>query len=191
MRPLAPDVLAIVETHFREFYATRRRPTLTRFWAEVAADCRRQGCPVPSIRRLRRWVARQDEAELLRRREGRGKSEPVFLATPGKPVRPGLAALACGSLLQNYALAVSVARLTENPVERAAAALAAADAEGKTSLRRILESWPSATRRRIDAQLQRLMDPMSVAKNASGRGRMRRSFINYARVPQILAGFVP
>jgi putative transposase len=83
MRPLAPDVLAIVETHFREFYATRRRPTLTRFWAEVAADCRRQGSPVPSIRRLRRWIDRQDEAELLRRREGKGKSEPVYLATPG------------------------------------------------------------------------------------------------------------
>ncbi|MGJ0503337.1 MAG: Mu transposase C-terminal domain-containing protein [Methylocystis sp.] len=83
MRPLAAEVLAIVEKHFREFYATRRRPTLTRFWAEVAADCRRQGFPVPSIRRLRRWLDRQDEAELLRRREGKGKSEPVFLATPG------------------------------------------------------------------------------------------------------------
>lgn len=83
MRPLAPEVLAVVETHFREFYATRRRPTLTRFWAEVAADCRRQGFPVPSIRRLRRWLDRQDEAELLRRREGKSKSEPVYLATPG------------------------------------------------------------------------------------------------------------
>ncbi|KAF0123869.1 MAG: putative transposase [Methylocystaceae bacterium] len=83
MRPLAAEVLGIVEKHFREFYATRRRPTLTRFWAEVAADCRRQGFPVPSIRRLRRWLDRQDEAELLRRREGKGKSEPVFLATPG------------------------------------------------------------------------------------------------------------
>lgn len=83
MRPLAPDVLAIVEKHFRDFYATRRRPTLTRFWAEVAADCRREGSPVPSIRRLRRWLDRHDEAELLRRREGKGKSEPVFLATPG------------------------------------------------------------------------------------------------------------
>nr|CCD31932.1 Transposase and inactivated derivatives [Methylocystis sp. SC2]CCD32238.1 Plasmid replication initiator protein [Methylocystis sp. SC2] len=83
MRPLAPDVLAIVEKHFREFYATRRRPTLTRFWAEVAADCRREDLPVPSIRRLRRWLDRQDEAELLRRREGKGKSELVYLATPG------------------------------------------------------------------------------------------------------------
>ena len=84
MRPLAPDVLAIVERHFRDFYATRRRPTVTRFWAEIAADCRREGLAVPSIRRLNRWLARHDEAELLLRREGKGKSEPVFLATPGK-----------------------------------------------------------------------------------------------------------
>jgi len=83
MRPLAPDVLTIVEKHFRDFYATRRRPTLTRFWAEIAADCRREGLAGPSIRRLRRWLDRHDEAELLRRREGKGKSEPVFLATPG------------------------------------------------------------------------------------------------------------
>ena len=43
MRPLAPEVLAIVERHFRDFYATRRRPTVTRLWAEIAADCRREG----------------------------------------------------------------------------------------------------------------------------------------------------
>ena len=45
MRPLAPDVLAIVEKHFRDFYATRRSPTLTRFWPRSpptvgAKDCR-------------------------------------------------------------------------------------------------------------------------------------------------------
>ena len=84
MRPMAPAVLLIVERHFRDFYATRRRPTVTRFWAEIAADCRREGLAVPSIRRLSRWLARHDEAELLRRREGKAKSEAVFLATPGK-----------------------------------------------------------------------------------------------------------
>ncbi len=84
MRPMAPEVLLIVERHFRGFYATRRRPPVTRFWAEIAADCRCEGLPVPSIRRLGRWLARHDQAELLRRREGKGKSEPVFLATPGK-----------------------------------------------------------------------------------------------------------
>jgi len=107
-----------------------------------------------------------------------------------KPVRPGLAALACGSLLQNYALAVGVARLTENPIEQAAAALVAADAEGETRLRRVLGSWPWVTRRRIDAQLRRFMVSSSLAKNASDRGRLRRSSINYARVPQISDRFV-
>jgi hypothetical protein len=67
-----------------------------------------------------------------------------FAPVLAKPVRPELGALARGSLLQNYALAVGVARLTENPVAHAAVALAAADAEGETSLRRVLRSWPSA-----------------------------------------------
>ena len=114
-----------------------------------------------------------------------------FAPILAKPVRPGLAALACGSLLQNYALAVGVARLTENPIEHAAAALAAADAEGETHLRRVLGSWPWVTRRRIDAQLRRFMVSSSLAKNASDRGRLRRSSINYARVPQISDHFVP
>ncbi|PPQ35341.1 helix-turn-helix domain-containing protein [Rhodoblastus acidophilus] len=85
MRPMAPDVLPIVEKHFRDFYATQRRPTLTRFWAEVAADCRCQGSLVPSIRRWRRWLDRHDEAELLRRREGKGKSEAVYRKRHERP----------------------------------------------------------------------------------------------------------
>jgi putative transposase len=83
MEPLAPEVLAVVERHFQDFYATQRRPTRTRLWREIGADCRREGLKPPSIRRLGRWLALQDQAELLRRREGKGKSEPVFLATPG------------------------------------------------------------------------------------------------------------
>jgi hypothetical protein len=113
-----------------------------------------------------------------------------FAPVLAKPVRLGLAALAGGSLLQNYALAVGVARLTENTVERAASALAAADAEEGTNLRRILETWPSATCRRIDVELQRLTDAKPPG-NAPRRGRLQRSSTNYARVPQISARFVP
>ena len=113
-----------------------------------------------------------------------------FAPVLAKPVRPGLAALACGSLLQNYALAVGVARLTENPVEHAAAALAVADAEGETNLRRILTTWPSATRRRIDVELRRLTDAKA-AGEAPRRRRLPRSSTNYARVPQISARLVP
>jgi putative transposase len=83
MQPLLPAVLAIVEDQFRKLFATRRKPTVTRFQREVAADCRKQGLQPPSIRRLGRWLATQDQADLMRRREGAAKSEPVFLATPG------------------------------------------------------------------------------------------------------------
>jgi len=112
-----------------------------------------------------------------------------FAPVLAKPVRSGLAALAGGSLLQNYALAVGVARLTENPVEQAAAALAAADAEGETNLRRVLGAWPSATRRRIDVELRRLTDAKA-AGEAPRRRRLQRSSTNYARIPQISARFV-
>ena len=47
-----------------------------------------------------------------------------------KPVRVGLQGLADGSLLQNFALVVALARLTLAPVDYAAAALAAGDEDG-------------------------------------------------------------
>jgi putative transposase len=83
VQPFDPPVLAIVERHFEQLYATRRKPTLTRLWREIAADCRAVGLAAPSIRRLQRWVAGKSQADLLRRREGEGKSEPAYLATPG------------------------------------------------------------------------------------------------------------
>ncbi len=97
-----------------------------------------------------------------------------------KPVRPGLDALARGSLLQNYALAVAVARLTGNPVEHAAAALAAADAVGDASLRRALRSWPLSTRRRIDTHLRRLLAAKSAAQFTSS-GSKRGKFAAQSR----------
>ena len=81
---LDPAVLAIVERHFEQLYATRRKQTLTRLWREIAADCRAANLSVPSIRRLQRWVLAKNQADLLRRREGKGKSEPVYLVTPGQ-----------------------------------------------------------------------------------------------------------
>jgi hypothetical protein len=117
-----------------------------------------------------------------------------FAPVLAKPVRPGLDALARGSLLQTYALAVAVARLTENLVAHAATTLAAADAEGEASLRRVLRSWPWATRRRIDTHLRRLLAANSATKLTVGQpkaARLQRSSINYARIPQISALFVP
>lgn len=83
MQPLDPAVEAIVAHHFRVFYATRRKPTRTRFWREVAADCQAQGLAPPSIRRLGRWLEQHDQAKLMARREGKDKAERRHLATPG------------------------------------------------------------------------------------------------------------
>lgn len=83
MQPLDPAVEAIVVRHFKDFYATRRKPTKTRFWREVAADCQARGLTPPSIRRLGRWLELKDQAKLTARREGRDKAERRHLATPG------------------------------------------------------------------------------------------------------------
>lgn len=83
MRPLDPPVEEIVVHHFKVFYATRRKPTKTRFWREVAADCRSRGLVPPSIRRLGRWLDLKDQRRLMARREGKDKAEKRHLATPG------------------------------------------------------------------------------------------------------------
>lgn len=83
MQPLDPDVEAVVFRLFTELYATRRKPTKTRFWREVAADCRAQELAPPSIRRLGRWLDQKDQARLMLKREGKDKAERRHLATPG------------------------------------------------------------------------------------------------------------
>ena len=83
MQPLDPAVEVIVSRHFKGLYATRRKPTRTRFWREIAADCRAQGLAPPSIRRLGRWLEQHDQAKLMARREGRDRAERRHLATPG------------------------------------------------------------------------------------------------------------
>lgn len=90
MQPLDPAVEAIVAYHFKDFYATRRKPTKTRFWREVAADCHARGLAPPSIRRLGRWLDLKDQGRLMMRREGRDKAERRHLATPGSltAIRP-------------------------------------------------------------------------------------------------------
>ena len=90
MRPLNPAVEEIVTHHFKAFYATRRKPTKTRFWREVAADCKAKGLAPPSIRRLGRWLDRKDQAKLMARREGKDKAERRYLATPGMLVASDL-----------------------------------------------------------------------------------------------------
>ena len=83
-----------------------------------------------------------------------------------KPVRAGLQGLADGSLLQNFALAAALARLTLAPVDYAAAALAAGDEEGRERLRAALETWPAGLRRRVHARFRAL-----AAEKAGARAR--------------------
>jgi hypothetical protein len=96
-----------------------------------------------------------------------------------KPVRAGLAALACGSLLQNFALAIALARLTDSPVESAVAVLAASDAEGQDRVREALQGWPGSLRRRVDARLRGLTANQSVVQTA------RRSLFSPRRRPPV------
>jgi hypothetical protein len=73
-----------------------------------------------------------------------------------KPVRAGLFSMAQGSLLQNYALAVGIGRLSADPVGYAASVLLASDGEGEQRLRQTLQGWPLALRQRIYKRFQRL-----------------------------------
>lgn len=75
-----------------------------------------------------------------------------------KPVRSGLKALARSSLLQDFALAIGIARLTQSPVEQAAAVLMASDAERQDRVREALRAWPLALRRRVSARYRRLCE---------------------------------
>ncbi len=72
-----------------------------------------------------------------------------------KPVRPGLHALAQGSLLQAFALTGGIGRIAEDPVARAIKVLLASDAEGQERLRDVLRAWPLSLRQRISARLWR------------------------------------
>jgi len=83
-----------------------------------------------------------------------------------KPVRAGLFSLAQGSLLQNYALAVGIGRLSVDPVGYGATVLLASDEEGQERLRGALRAWPPPLRRRIYARLGRLR----VARSGASSG---------------------
>lgn len=73
-----------------------------------------------------------------------------------KPVRAGLFSVAQGSLLQNYALAVGIGRLSADTVGYSGAVLLASDEDGEERLRETLRAWPLTLRRRIYARLRRL-----------------------------------
>lgn len=98
-----------------------------------------------------------------------------------KPVRPGLHALAQGSLLQAFALTVGIGRIVEDPVARAIDVLLVSDADGKARLNDALRSWPLSPRRRISARLWRtLRDERDL--QISAKPTKRRQSHKYRRV---------
>lgn len=62
MQPLDPAVLVIVEQHFEQLYATRRKPTLTRFpnrcFCRHRAGWRRKHRSTSSRSTIPRWMSR-------------------------------------------------------------------------------------------------------------------------------------
>ena len=92
-----------------------------------------------------------------------------------KPVRPGLHALAQGSLLQGFALTVGIGRIVEDPVACAINVLLASDVDGQVRVRDALRSWPLSLRRRISARLWRAQRDERERQSAAEPSRRRRS----------------
>ena len=92
-----------------------------------------------------------------------------------KPVRPGLHALAQGSLLQCFALTVGIGRIIEDPVKWAISVMLVSDAEGQGRVREALKSWPLSSRRRIFARLWRAQRDESDRQIAEKARRQRQS----------------
>lgn len=76
---------------------------------------------------------------------------PLFV----KPVRAGFHALSQSSLLQAYALAIGIDRLTNNPINSVIDVLMSSDQAGEMRLREVLKQWPLSLRRCIYARLWR------------------------------------
>ena len=78
-----PALKTIVDRNITTFYATPERPTLTRLWKRISADCRAERMPPPSIRRLKAYLPTLDVEVLTRRRDGKARAEAQFLGLPG------------------------------------------------------------------------------------------------------------
>lgn len=79
-----PALKTIVDRNVTTFYATPECPTLTRLRKRIAADCRAEHLPPPSIRRLKGYLATLDVEAMARRREGTARADAQFLPLPGE-----------------------------------------------------------------------------------------------------------
>ncbi|MGC1860616.1 MAG: TniQ family protein [Methylocystis sp.] len=128
----------------------------------LTAPYRRPSSPtlaeIPGVTRVERHMFREALNRLIPRQAlaivvpEYDRAAPVFT----KAAPPGLAALARGSLLQTYALAVGLGRLIEEPVTEVVKTLLASDSEGEARLREVLRSWPAPLRHRITREKRRV-----------------------------------
>jgi hypothetical protein len=98
-----------------------------------------------------------------------------------KPVRPGLHALAQGSLLQCFALTVGIGRIIEYPVKWAISVMLVSDAEGQGRVRQAISPWPLSLRRSISARFWRAERDERERLLAEKAARQRQSH-KYRRV---------
>ena len=92
-----------------------------------------------------------------------------------KPVRPCLHALAQGSLLQCFALAVGAGRIIEDPVKWAISVMLMSDAEGQGRGRQAIDAWPLSLRRSISARFWRAERDERARQSAEKAARQRQS----------------
>ena len=92
-----------------------------------------------------------------------------------KPVRPGLHALAQGSLLQTFALTVGIGRIIEDPVKWAISVMLVSDEEGQGRVRQALRPWPLSLKRSISARLWCAERDVSARQVAEKAARQRQS----------------
>lgn len=92
-----------------------------------------------------------------------------------KPVRPCLHALAQGSLLQCFALAVGAGRIIEDPVKWAISVMLMSDAEGQGRVRQAIDAWPLSLRRSISARFWRAERDERARQSAEKAARQRQS----------------
>ena len=92
-----------------------------------------------------------------------------------KPVRPCLHALAQGSLLQCFALAVGAGRIIEDPVKWAISVMLMSDAEGQGRVRQAIDAWPLSLRRSISARFWRAERDERARQSAEQAASQRQS----------------
>lgn len=80
---LAPEIAAIIEGCIERFYLTRQKLSGAALFDAVGHECRKAGLKPPSLQAIRRRVAVQAAADVVRAREGAAVATQRFRPVPG------------------------------------------------------------------------------------------------------------